>query len=71
MVRSLQIVISFIVQIQAWSEHPGVDQVIMILQESFNKQKLENFHLIADHWCHDCFGCYLHSDPGKPNQAKV
>lgn len=27
MVRSLQIVISFIVQIQAWSEHPGVDQV--------------------------------------------
>ncbi len=26
-IRSLQIVISFIVQIQAWDERPGVDQV--------------------------------------------
>ena len=31
-IRSLQIVVSFIVQIQAWNEHPGLDQVWKIIQ---------------------------------------
>jgi hypothetical protein len=30
-IRSMQIVISFIVQIQAWNEQPGIDQVCTLL----------------------------------------